>query len=194
MNTTFQTQYLYTKNALKVLNTQRCNKNMGGAFVVYTHYTFTMILTNQLWFELVLTVPMSKSSISTLSPGVDISMAGDGCWMGSSTCNVYNLLASQGLYYSWTLTGTGNKHTPCQHYGKRKQTQYDIISVPFTNKRHLGMTLYQHSITIWDNTWMLLQSKACKCYTFSKCGLQRVVKRQTGKRSVKMCILNWKYN
>lgn len=94
----------------KDLNTQRCNKGRG-AFNVYTHYTFTTNFTNQFWFELVLTVPMSKSPVSTLSPGVDISMAGDGCWMGSSTCNVYNLLASQGLYYPWTLTRTGNKYT-----------------------------------------------------------------------------------
>jgi hypothetical protein len=133
----------------KDLNTQRCNKKMGSSFHVYTHYTFTMILTNQFWFELVFTVSMSKSPISALSPGVDISMAGDGCGMGSSTRNVYNLLATQGLYYSWTLTRTGNKcNTPCQHYGKRKQTQYDIISVPFTNKRLLGMILHQHSIAI----------------------------------------------
>lgn len=194
MNTTFQTQYLYIKKCTKDLNTQRCNKKRrgGGTFIVYTHYTFTTIFTNQFWFELVFTVPMSKSPISTLSPGVDISMAGDGCWMGSSTCNVYNLLASQGLYYPWTLTRTGNKYTTFLHYGTRKQTQYNIIFMWFMNKRHLGMSVYQHSITMWDNAWMLLLSKECKCYMYSKCGLQNVVRRQTGMRTVKMCILNCK--
>ena len=63
----------------KDLNAQKCNTKGGGAFIVYTQYTFTTIFTNQFWFELVLTVPMSKSPISTLSPSVDISMTGDGC-------------------------------------------------------------------------------------------------------------------
>lgn len=152
----------------KDLNTQRCNKKKRWEHLLSTHIThFTTIFTNQFWFELVFTVPMSKSPVSTLSPGVDISMAGDGCWMGSSTCNVYNLLASQGLYYPWTLTRTGNKYIPFLHYATRKQTQYDIISVRFINKRHLGMALYQHPTTTWDNTWMPLLSKACRSYMHS---------------------------
>ena len=69
------------------------------------------VLTDQLWFKLVLTVSVAQSSIATLAPSEELSAGGDTGAVCSSGSDIHHFNSPQGLNYTRTVTGAEVKRT-----------------------------------------------------------------------------------
>lgn len=62
--------------------------------------------TDQLGFELVLTVSMTQTSVATFSPGEELSTGSDAGAVCPSGCDIHHFHSPQGLNHTRTVTRT----------------------------------------------------------------------------------------
>ncbi len=63
------------------------------------------MITDQLWFELILAVSVTQPSITTLAPSEELPAGSDAGAVGPSSCNIHNFHSTQGLDYTGSVTG-----------------------------------------------------------------------------------------